>query len=430
MFSHHCDKECQKKDRKTHQGRCTHWLLKDIAKKKHELQMLEADSNCSARDMAAKQEGLADHHKLVGKLLRCTMLLSNYLLAEENFRQSMKLHRKLVARAKRRGLLADEGIFVDNSIGTLMDLGQLFSQWYKLDQAMQACEDALEAMRDNMSVHGIAPLRQETLAEILTAKGETHNEQYERQGRGTDKSKCMDAQTLGEEALAIQRALRAQEDGLALDLTARSQPDHPLNPAHRQARTAEVLLEVSRTYMHLEKFDRARSTVQEALDLSILCFGKESEKAAGCHSLVANICNRRAIAIRKGMGQSSSCYSPGTRVLVEGLQSQPQYNGLTGVVLRLEDSRLCVRLDQDNMDLRVKLQNVSPLVATADERKKLLAQVQSLALEQIESSKEFLRLQVKVKGVKHVNTALAHYGLGLTLLDIYKPGQSQGRQAF
>jgi len=234
----------------------------------------------------------------------------------------------------------------------------------------------------------------------------------------------MVAQTLGEEALAIQRALRAQVDGLALDLTARSQPDHPLNPAHWQARKAEVLLEVSRTYMHLEKFDRARSTVQEALDLSILCFGKESEKAAGCHSLVANICNRQAIAIRKGMGQSSSCYSPGTRVLVEGLQSQPQYNGLTGVVLRLEDSRLCVRLDQDNMDLRVKLQNVSPLVATAGERKKLLAQVQSLALEQIESSKEFLRLQVKVKGVKHVNTALAHYGLGLTLLDIYKPAET------
>jgi len=100
----------------------------------------------------------------------------------------MKLHRKLAARAKRGGLLADEGIFVDNSIGTLMDLGQLFSQWCKLDQAMQACEDALEAMRNNMSVHGITPLRQETLADILTAKGEMHNEQYERQGRGPDKS--------------------------------------------------------------------------------------------------------------------------------------------------------------------------------------------------------------------------------------------------
>ena len=44
----------------------------------------------------------------------------------------------------------------DNLIGTLMDLGQFFSQWYKLDQAVQACEDVLEAMRNNMSAHGIS----------------------------------------------------------------------------------------------------------------------------------------------------------------------------------------------------------------------------------------------------------------------------------
>ena len=57
------------------------------------------DSNCSARDMAAKQEELADHHKLVGKLLCFTILPINYALTEENFRQSMKLHRRLVACA-------------------------------------------------------------------------------------------------------------------------------------------------------------------------------------------------------------------------------------------------------------------------------------------------------------------------------------------
>jgi len=49
--------------------------------------------------MTAKQEELADHHQLAGKLLRFTILPINYPLTEENFRQSMKLHRRLVACA-------------------------------------------------------------------------------------------------------------------------------------------------------------------------------------------------------------------------------------------------------------------------------------------------------------------------------------------
>jgi len=50
---------------------------------------------------------------------------------------------------------------------------------------------------------------------------------------------------------------------------------------------------------------------------------------------------------------------PGTRVRVEGLQTQLQYNGLKGVVLsEVGDSRISVRLDQDNKKLRLQLQNV------------------------------------------------------------------------
>jgi len=76
------------------------------------------------------------------------------------------------------------------------------------------------------------------------------------------------------------------------------------------------------------------------------------------------------MALITSMAQSSSSYWPGTRVRAEGLQNQAQYNGLEGVVLKqADDSRVCMRLDQDNKDLRLKLQNVRPLVATADKRK-------------------------------------------------------------
>jgi len=51
-------------------------------------------------------------------------------------------------------------------------------------------------------------------------------------------------------------------------------------------------------------------------------------------------------------------YSPGTRVRVEGLQNQTHYNGCEGVVSEECASHVCVRLDQDNKDIRIKLQNV------------------------------------------------------------------------
>ena len=198
-----------------------------------------------------------------------------------------------------------------------------------------------------------------------------------------------------------------------------SLPDRTLNQAYRQVRTAEVLLDVASTYTHLELFDKARSAMQEALDLCSRCYGNESERVAICHSQVASICSYEARAIRLKMVQSSSCYSLGTRVRVDGLQNYPQHNGLEGVVFKQEnDSRVCVRLDQNNHELRLKLQNARPLVATADERKVLYTQLQDLADEGIASNTEYLRLQVKTHGVKHVNTARAHYSLGLALATI------------
>jgi len=388
-------------------------LLRDIGTKHRELQVLKAQQNSSSRDVAAKEEELAGLYKLVGDLLRCTMLASNYELAEDHFKKALKMYRRL-SDLSHGSVSSNEGKHVDNIHETLSHLGHLYCQWHKECQAIDMYQDALDTMRSNLSAHGSTPWHQDKLASILAAQGNVHNEQYAREGSMSDKAKCLAAQALGEEALAIHRALNTQADELALDLT--ELPDRTLNQAYRQVRTAEVLLDVASTYTHLELFDKARSAMQEALDLCSRCYGNESERVAICHSQVASICSYEARAIRLKMVQSSSCYSLGSRVWVDGLQNYPQHNGLEGVVFKQEnDSRVCVRLDQNNHELRLKLQNARPLVATADERKVLYTQLQDLADEGIASNTEYLRIQVKTHGVKHVNTARAHYSLGLAL---------------
>ena len=153
---------------------------------------------------------------------------------------------------------------------------------------MQAFQEARDSLRDNMHTHGSTPDRQETLALILSAQGETYNEQYDREP-GPDKSKCLAARALVEEAVAINRALNSQADELALELA--TQPQHPLNQANRQERTAEVLLILMRTYRDLEMFDEARHTLKEAMALSISRYGDESEKVAACRNCMSALCS-------------------------------------------------------------------------------------------------------------------------------------------
>jgi len=48
-------------------------------------------------------------------------------------------------------------------------------------------------------------------------------------------------------------------------------------------------------------------------------------------------------------------HSPGSRVLVEGLQKQQQYNGIEGVVVNMDALRMRVRLDMlNNKELLLK----------------------------------------------------------------------------
>jgi len=156
-----------------------------------------------------------------------------------------------------------------------------------------------------------------------------------------------------------------------------------------------------------------------------------------------------ATRILKSTLEPRLSFSPGTRVRVEGLQNQLQYNGLEGVVLKEEsDSHVRICLDQGNMVLHLKMQNVHPLLVTEellqgltqqqitsvkelsliameDARKEMYIQLQDLTHERITSMKECLRIQVKVKGIKHVNTACAHHNLGLASMRTYKPDETR-----
>lgn len=240
----------------------------------------------------------------------------------------------------------------------------------------------------------------------------------------------MAAKVLGEQALAITNHNLTQADAVspspASDLTAQSRARQVLNqaPEHK----AQVLLYLARTYEHLEMFDKARSAEQESLNLYRSIFGGDSTAIAGCHSKLASICNEQINAIRNRLVQGLSSYPPGTRVRVGGLQNQPHYNGLAGIALtHVVDSRVRVRLDQGNKQLRLKMQNVRPVVAilAVHGREALYTQLLDLMDETIANHKEFFRITLKVNGAKHLSTSLAHYNLGMYLLQTRKPSDTR-----
>ena len=104
-------------------------------------------------------------------------------------------------------------------------------------------------------------------------------------------------------------------------------------------------------------------------------FGKDSAETASCNTYIANLCRLHAMAFVKGVLQvstESACMSPNSmlalssRVVVGGLSADPLYNGLEGVVITtVTDSRIGIRLDEGNKNIRLKLENVHPLLATA-----------------------------------------------------------------
>ena len=123
---HYCNAACQRADFRTHKGRCTHWLVKDIGRQRDELQVMTAQGSSSVREVAEKEQSLAAQHALVGEIMENTLHTGNFPAAEQHLKQALELLRKLAALAKQGGLGADEGVCLDNSIATLRSLGSLY----------------------------------------------------------------------------------------------------------------------------------------------------------------------------------------------------------------------------------------------------------------------------------------------------------------
>jgi len=375
-----------------------------------------SDGVASVELMVLEQE-LARVHCKVCKLMMDSLQAAKYPDAETHCKQALYLHRKVEAsRGTLRGAaaraavgkLADkaapEGLYA-----VMVNRGQLSGLMCKNDDALQVYQQALQEVRGDI-VHASTPQLQIHLSSILSAMGQMYISQYIRQitsGAKGDKSKCTDAKALLEEALSIQRALL------------------------RYGMAADTLIFLTSAHGYLEMFDEARSTLKQALDLTRRCDGKESEEVAACHQQMAIICQEQVQAIKKQVSMHMEYmltnsirlyHSPGSRVLVEGLQKQQQYNGIEGVVMKLEALRMRVRLDTlDNKVLMLKPGNVCPLLPTALKLQQQLQKLNDLAHECIASSKELHRIQIKVKGVKHVNTAITCQTLGAAYLATGRP---------
>jgi len=153
---------------------------------------------------------------------------------------------------------------------------------------------------------------------------------------------------------------------------------------------------------------------------------------AACQDQLALICQQHSNLIRHVSTthvefmktNSPLCYhSPGFPVLVAGLQSQQQYNGLEGIVIKKEGERMRVRLNSllhNYKETGLKCENLLPLVPTAGQRQAQFCQIHDLTLECIVSSKEAFRIQLKVHGVKHINTGSMCHTFGNALLKTYK----------
>jgi len=197
---------------------------------------------------------------------------------------------------------------------------------------------------------------------------------------------------------------------------------------------ADTLKVLASAHGFLEMFDEARSTLKQALDLTRRCDGEESEEVAACHQRMDLICQEQVKAIIQQVSMHmeymltySIClyHSPGSRVLVEGLQKQQQYNGIEGVVVEMDALRMRVRLDTlHNKKLMLKPENVCPLFPSALKLQEQLQKLHDLAQKRITSSKEYHRFQIKVRGVKHVNTAITCHNLGVAYLATDKPADT------
>jgi len=271
---------------------------------------------------------------------------------EIHFKQMLHLYRKVeasrgtlsgtstrAAAGKLADKTADEGLYA-----TLIDLGQLYSFMRKKDNTLQLYQEALDEVRCDIAHASIFQL-QMLLSSILSAMGQLYIIQYNSQITNLaegDKGKCTVAKVLLEEAISILRT--HSQDGMA----------------------ADTLTVLPSTHSNLEMYNGARSTLTEALYFSCRCHGEESTRVASCHQRMASICQQQAQAIIEQVGMhmeymltnSSGLYhAQGSRVLVEGLQKKPEFNGIEGVVVEMDalrESSECPLLSARAPNLRLR----------------------------------------------------------------------------
>ena len=190
----------------------------------------------------------------------------------------------------------------------------------------------------------------------LLSEAQTLNRQHLNQGSSYVKANGLKAKAKLDLAFVMFHSAHSNEIGLQIH--------HP-----------HMLLELGSVQTNLEMFAEAKSTFMQALDLCNRLFGKDSAETASCNTYIANLCRLYAMALVKDASQlstESAWMSPNSilalssRVVVGGLSSHPQYNGLEGVVITtVTDSRIGIRLDEGNKRIRLKLENVHPHLATA-----------------------------------------------------------------
>ena len=149
----------------------------------------------------------------------------------------------------------------------------------------------------------------------------------------------------------------------------------PSDAIDLQTHHLHMLLELGSVVTNLGMFFEAKPPFMQALELCDRLFGKEVAETATCHTYLANLCRLHTMALVKGLSQVSTesaytspnlMFALSSRVVVGGLSASPQYNGLEGVVITtVKDSRIGIRLDKDNKSIRLKVENVRPLLATA-----------------------------------------------------------------
>jgi len=94
-------------------------------------------------------------------------------------------------------------------------------------------------------------------------------------------------------------------------------------------------------------------------------------------------------------------------------------------VVKMDALRLHVRLDTlDNKELMLKPEHVCPLLPMAPKPQEQLLKLHDLIQERIASGKEYHRIRIKVKGVKHINTTFSCNTLGNAYVAIQRPADT------